>query len=203
MNNNLNVNGTWTTDDNMFSGRWINKNTGQKITKSNSIIDNNEMILMTSIGQMTMDEWSRDYIQYIDEEPAVSIKESKPLKNTSIQNNISTELVEDYMLPEDKVLLTGTPVIQKTPMDNVNTITTTTISSIPNKNNEVLEKFFKDNTVKTDIHINFDFNEDELKTIMKYMNININDITEYVYENIINKDTIKEQISNIILNKLN
>ena len=38
---------------------------------------------------------------------------------------------------------------------------------------------------------------------MKYVDLNVDDICEYVYENIFNKDTIKNAIDKLITNKLN
>lgn len=188
MNNNTEVTGTWNGGDNMFNGKWIHRETGQKILITNSLIDeNNQMILMTSIGQLTMDELSRYYIQDTDEE----IDEQPSQNNQQINN-------EDYLLPEDRNLLD-----QKITTQN-NQYTQEIIQPIQNnKNNEILSKFFGDNkNISLNININFDFNVDELKTIMKYTDVSEDDISNYIYENIINKENIKKEINNLLLNKL-
>lgn len=179
------VSGTWTSEDNMFSGRWINRETGEKINITNSLInENNEMILMTSIGQLTMDELSRYYIQDTDESV------SEPVNDNSISSSM-----DKYLLPEDKDLLNRKvtkpqkEIIQE-PVKN-------------NKHNEILEKFFKDNqNISCDINLNFDFNINELKTIMKYTDVTVDDICEYIYENIINKENIKKEISYLFNDKI-
>ena len=50
-----------------IQGDWINKNTGQKIHIKNSVIDGDQMIIITNLGQLSMDEFSRNYIQVSDD----------------------------------------------------------------------------------------------------------------------------------------
>ena len=205
--NDFGVSGNWAGQDNMFAGQWINKNTGEKITINNNLIDeNNQMILITSIGQMSMDELG-DYIQIGEEEtPQVSMKPSNKKSSTitTKQNmQISEEVINDYLLPEDKALLNGTPQV----VENNNYIPEVTLNNKPVKevhttNNVILEKFFKDNKASINININFDFDEDELKTIMKYVDVSLDDVCEYVYENLFNKETIKREIRTVIYDKL-
>lgn len=195
MDNKLTVSGNWISDDNMFSGTWVNRDTGQKIIISNSVInENNEMILMTSIGQMSMNELSRYYVQDTDETPEVSMSETP----TNQSDN------DSYLLPEDRNILdrkiTSKPIQtihQEVPEEII-------IKTNKKRNEEILDKFFSDNkNIVLNIVMSFDFNEEELKTIMKYTDVTIDDICEYIYENIVNKENIKKEINQIIFSKLN
>lgn len=183
------VTGQWVAEDNMFSGKWINRITGEKITINNSLIDNNEMILITSIGQLTMDELSKNYVQDIDGENEIITPDNQPNLNN---------YEEKYLLPEDQDILNQKVSSRKPIVTN-----TIQVETKLSKNQNVLDKFFNHNTVKFDIDIDFDCNYDELKTLMKYVDLNVDDICEYVYENIFNKDTIKNAIDKLITNKLN
>lgn len=206
--NNSGVSGNWSGQDNMFAGQWINKNTGEKITINNSLIDeNNQMILMTSIGQMTMNELS-DYIQVGEEDdsPIVSIKQTniKPSTTSANQNTqLTSELIDDYLLPEDKALLNGTPNKDILDVPYVTTSPSTTQTKQELKHKDILDKFFgneESTTLKVNMNFNFDINE--LKTLMKYIDLNLDDICEYVYENVVNKDALKHQIKETIFNYL-
>jgi len=179
------VTGTWNGGDNMFFGNWIHRDTGEKITITNSLInENNQMILMTSIGQLTMDELSRYYIQDTDEEVKTEISE-QPILNDNETN---------YLLQEDRDLLDRKISSQPKQIEQKVNIT---------KNKDILDKFFNDNkNISLNINVNFDFNEDELKTIMKYTDVTEDDISEYIYEYIVNKEKIKSEINNLLLNKL-
>lgn len=203
------VTGNWFGQDNMFAGQWINKNTGEKITINNSLIDeNNQMILMTSIGQMSMDELS-NYIQLgEDDSPAVSMKQTNVKSSTtSVKQNtqMPTEVIDDYLLPEDKALLNGTT---NKDISDIPYVTITTSPSMQQtkqdtKNKDILDKFFgneESTTLKVDMNFNFDINE--LKTLMKYIDLNLDDIGEYIYENVVNKDALKKQIKETIFNYL-
>ena len=203
------VTGNWFGQDNMFAGQWINKNTGEKITINNSLIDeNNQMILMTSIGQMTMDELS-NYIQLgEDDSPAVSMKQTNvKSSNTSVKQNtqMPTEVIDDYLLPEDKALLNGTTNkdISDIPYVTITTSLNPSKTKQDTKNKDILDKFFgneESTTLKVDMNFNFDINE--LKTLMKYIDLNLDDIGEYIYENVVNKDALKKQIKETIFNYL-
>ena len=206
--NNSAVSGNWYGQDNMFAGQWINKNTGEKITINNSLIDeNNQMILMTSIGQMTMDELS-DYIQLGGEEesPAVSMKQTNVKSSTtSMKQNtqMPTDVIDDYLLPEDKALLNGTPHKDILDVPYVTTSPSTPQPKQDAKHKDILDKFFgnkESTTLKVDMNFNFDI--DELKTLMKYIDLNLDDICEYIYENVVNKDALKKQIKETIYNYL-
>jgi len=180
-----NVSGQWISGDNMFAGQWVNRNNGQRITISNSMIDeNNEMILITSIGEMSMDELSRNYIQ--DTESGDQI----------IDNNVTPASPENYLLPEDQDLLNQK--VQYKPQSQPSFIEQKPVS----KYQDVLDKFFGENKSSLlNLKIDFDFNIDELKTLMKYIDLNTDDIAEYVFDNMINKEKIKKEIDKIINNK--
>lgn len=49
------------------SGQWINKNTGKIINVRDSIIDGDNMIILTDSGQIDMNEFSKNYVQASDE----------------------------------------------------------------------------------------------------------------------------------------
>lgn len=183
------ISGTWNDGDNMFHGKWIHRDTGERITITNSLIDeNNQMVLMTSIGQIGMDELSKYYIQ--DSE---NIDEQQPINNKQSDN-----FNDNYLLPEDKDILDR----KVTPKKVKNTFVEQETPKV-SKNKDILDKFFADNkNISLNMNINFNFNEDELKTIMKYTDVTKDDICEYIYENIVNKDNIKKEINNLLLNKL-
>ena len=46
-----------------ISGAWMNKYTGDIVRVHNNIIDGDQMILITDKGQITMNEFSDNYIQ--------------------------------------------------------------------------------------------------------------------------------------------
>lgn len=51
----------------MISGKWMNKMTGDTIIVKNSVMDGEEMVIMTNKGVLNMSEFSMNYIQVSDE----------------------------------------------------------------------------------------------------------------------------------------
>lgn len=54
-------------NNDMISGKWMNKNTGETIIVKNSIIDGDGMVIITNQGMLNMSEFSKNYIQVSDE----------------------------------------------------------------------------------------------------------------------------------------
>jgi len=50
-----------------ISGQWINKNTGKVVNVRSSIIDGDNMIVITDSGQIDMNDFSMNYVQASDE----------------------------------------------------------------------------------------------------------------------------------------
>ena len=176
----------------MISGTWVNKNTGEQVTIHNSVIDGDEMILMTDKGQLTMTEFSANYIQVSNE---VYDNTGKVIGNESV--NISD------IIPQ-KTELTIKPDFGKS-ISSSNS-TNTKKETIQTKNNEpesfkILEKFFNKVDVKNLISIDINFEilpKHELNTIIEYLDIKIEDIAEYLNKKI-KSDKL---LSDIIFNKL-
>ena len=86
-------------DDMMqIQGEWMNKNTGQKIRVRNSIIDGDQMIIITNMGQISMEEFSRNYMQASDEvydDKGNVIATEKMTSQPSEQSNIKIETIND------------------------------------------------------------------------------------------------------------
>ena len=51
----------------MISGKWMNKMTGDTVIVKNSVMDGEEMVIMTNKGVLNMSEFSMNYIQVSDE----------------------------------------------------------------------------------------------------------------------------------------
>jgi len=54
-------------NDFSISGKWFNKTTGKIINVRDSIIDGDNMIIVTDVGNMNMNEFSDNYIQMSDD----------------------------------------------------------------------------------------------------------------------------------------
>jgi len=166
----------------MITGKWINKKTGQVINVRDSFIEgDNNMILMTDKGQLSMEEFTKYYIQASDEmynENGVVI-DTKPVEISDITDVNNTDLVADPIVFNQQ-------------------------SQVKNKINnfDLIDKIFKKSSWTPNIDIKIqskdDFPSKELNMLIDYFDVKIEDISEYIGNYVINQDLLREQISNYL-----
>ena len=170
----------------MISGIWINKQTGQKIQVMNNVMEGDQMYLITDMGMIDMNEFSRDYIQVSDEEYN---EQGQVIGHSEVDMN---------------TIIKPQPTIEN--LSNTNYNYNTPQIETNKSSNKVLEKFFNKVSNKENI-ITFDINFDELpindlKTIIDYMDIDENEIAQYIAQNFLNKKYIEDAIVSKLNEKL-
>lgn len=174
----------------MISGTWVNTYNGEIIKVVNTIIDGDKMIIITNKGQqLSMEEFSNNYIQSEDLTNGNNI--NIPLKQSPVLPTNNNE--EEYY---DQSLLNKPLKSTKPNIDNQN------LNINPTK--EILDKFF--NKIDIDnkesllnISINTDLIPlDKLKIIIEYMDLSLEDISNYMVDNIINKEHLSNMIKNYL-----
>ena len=191
-----------------IQGDWINKNTGQKIHIKNSVIDGDQMIIITNIGQLSMDEFSRNYIQVSDD---IYDMNGKVITTNEYEQQINKNL------PKVETLDTQEYIINDKPVDFNNIAITTdeakatafTINKSSNTtsitNIELIKKVFDKVNSKPEINVTINFNEfpkEQIATLVNFLDVSIDDIANYLYTEYVNENTVKEQIKSIINREL-
>ena len=160
----------------MISGKWINKRTGAVINVRDSIINGDELVIITDKGQISMDEFSRNYIQasndifdesgkvigHADADPSIVVESSTP--NT----------VQTPMMSSNTASLTK-PLNNKTQQTNHTTEKET-------EKEKLIRKIFDKNPAPTfTIDIDWtDFPKNELEMLINYFDISKEDIAQYL-----------------------
>ena len=181
-------------DTSMINGKWMNKNTGEIVTVFNSIIDGDDMLIITDKGQISMKDFD-SYIQIHDEDINQNTNNEQSDKSQISNYDISlNDEISEALKPKQNI-------ISNNDFDKVIKNETKYDKSKSEKEiNPILKNFFdkaiENNNLKIDIKIDLDMSE--LNIIMKYMDMPSEDIANYIYENIINKDMmidiIKKQL---------
>lgn len=176
-----------------ISGAWMNKYTGDIVRVHNNIIDGDQMILITDKGQITMNEFSDNYIQASED----------------IYND-KGQIIDHAPVAIDEIKISQ-PSILDIPIG----MTTSNYTQVIKENNteknkqteepesfKILDKFFnKINSKENLITIDIDFNilpKEKLETIVDYMDISVEELSQYIAKKIVNT----ENLPNIIFNKL-
>lgn len=176
-----------------ISGTWMNKYTGDIVRVHNNIIDGDQMILITDKGQITMNEFSDNYIQASED----------------IYND-QGQIIDHAPVAIDEIKISQ-PSILDIPIG----ITTSNYTQVIKENNteknkqteepesfKILDKFFnkidnKENLITIDIDFNI-LPKEKLETIVDYMDISVEELSQYIAKKIVNT----ENLPNIIFNKL-
>lgn len=173
----------------MISGKWINKRTGKVINVRDSFIDDmNKMTLMTDQGQMSMDEFTKYYVQASDEVYDMSGKVIDTKAVTAEEIGVETDLVADP--------IEFNPTISQ-PIQPV---------SKPVNNYELIDKIFKKTGWEPELVIemksNQEFPEKELSMLIDYFDVKIEDISAYIGKYLVNEDLLSKEISKYLNGKL-
>lgn len=192
-----------------IQGDWINKNTGQKIHIKNSVIDGDQMIIITNIGQLSMDEFSRNYIQVSDDMYDMNGKiitttneyEQQINKNLPKVETLDTQeyIINDKPVDFNNIAIT-TDEVKATAFTINKSSNTTSITNI-----ELIKKVFDKVNAKPEINVTINFNEfpkEQIATLVNFLDVSIDDIANYLYTEYVNENTVKEQIKSIINREL-
>ena len=176
-----------------ISGTWMNKYTGDIVRVHNNIIDGDQMILITDKGQITMNEFSDNYIQASED----------------IYND-QGQIIDHAPVAIDEIKISQ-PSILDIPIG----MSTSNYTQVIKENNteknkqteepesfKILDKFFnkidnKENLITIDIDFNI-LPKEKLETIVDYMDISVEELSQYIAKKIVNT----ENLPNIIFNKL-
>jgi hypothetical protein len=202
----------------MIQGKWINRITGNIINVRDSIINGDEMLLITDQGQINMEDFSRNYVQastdIYDErgniigqeaiDPEDIVMTSKQKVNNPKVNKATID--RDSKLQED---ILQEDMSQITSVNNVDLLHTP-IDTISNNNYKEPESE-KTKLIKTIFEksaqpiINLDiewaaFPKNELEMLMNYFGVTQDEIADYI-STTINRDAIIEAVNRFLTSK--
>ena len=166
-----------------ITGTWMNKRTGQKVNVRQSVQDGDNMIIITDRGQISMDVFSRDYIQASDE---IYDESGKVIDNKPMEMDEDLGAIMDYENGN-----AGMPVYESIP--------------VVNPNDQIIKKVFDKLTsfpkVKVDVQWD-DFPEAQINTLVNFLDVKVADISNYIINNYVNSQALSESIDKILKDKL-
>ena len=166
-----------------ITGTWMNKRTGQKVNVRQSVQDGDNMIIITDRGQISMDVFSRDYIQASDE---IYDESGKVIDNKPMEMDEDLGAIMDYENGN-----AGMPAYESIP--------------VVNPNDQIIKKVFDKLTsfpkVKVDVQWD-DFPEAQINTLVNFLDVKVADISNYIINNYVNSQALSESIDKILKDKL-
>lgn len=162
----------------MISGKWINTKTGQISNIINTVIDGDNMILITDSGeQIQMDDFSSNYVQCDDSEIMASMANFTPDTNSF---NTEKPIIDDQLIvPEN--------------------------TSKQSETDLIIRKFFDKISTKPEIQISINWPElsyEKLNLFIDMLDINTDDISKYIRQQYIDDISIILAVNNFLTEKI-
>lgn len=173
-----------------ISGKWINKRTGQVVNVMNSVMDGEDMIIISDKGQIGMTEFSQDYIQTSDE---IYDETGKVIGKEPV-NTDDFKQIQEW---ETQTIQTASNSMKNKAKDKETIQEDTNIKIIK----KVFDKLTSFPTITIDVKWD-DFPEAQIHTLVDYLDISIDDISTYIIKKYGNVDSLSADMKNIIKSKL-
>lgn len=179
-----------------ISGKWVNKHTNNIINVRDSIIDGDQMIIISDIGQIDMKDFSENYIQISDEDytPSQSIT-GNGLVNIESLYNIDPTLMAQPIIENNKEIIKQ-PVVNQPIVEENNTT--------HNDNYNLIDKLFKKINFTPKVIINIEssnYPTDKLNMLKEIYDITNEDISNYIRLNYIYPEIINSAINDFVNNQ--
>lgn len=162
----------------MISGKWMNMQTGQISNIVNTVIDGDDMILITDSGeQIQMAEFSSNYVQCDDSEVMASMANFTP--DVSSFNTEKPIIDDTLIIPEN--------------------------TSKQSETDLIIRKFFDKISTKPKIQISINWPElsyEKLNLFIDMLDINTDDISKYIRQQYIDDISIILAINNFLTEKI-
>lgn len=173
-----------------ISGKWINKRTGQIVNVINSVMDGDDMIIISDKGQISMTDFSQDYIQTSDE---IYDENGTVIGNEPV-NYDDFKQIQEW---EAQSKQTASDSMKNKAKDKETTQEDTNIKIIK----KVFDKLTSFPIITIDVKWD-DFPEAQIHTLVDYLDINIDDISTYIIQKYGNVESLSAEMKNIIKTKL-
>lgn len=200
-----------------ITGDWLNKKTGKVVKVMNSIIDDDKMIIMTNMGQIDMEEFSRDYIQmssemYDEHGNKLSKEKEKEFekhnkeileKQQEIEFNqdFPEELLKQVQMEEKKSEITVETNVN-VPKKEVKE-SKKTVKKLPKE--ELIRPIFEKIELNPQIHFSIDcetFPTAQFNMLQEFFDVTEKDIANYIIHYIIADEDFIGAVENFVKSKL-
>ena len=199
-----------------IAGPWIDRRTGKTVIVRDAIQDGDQMIIISSAGQIPTDVFQNYFVQISEEEySASSLGISKEVSGSELVQQVNRGLEGDLQIKQtntNQITLDtpiGGPSIQTTEKPQVTqppvieTKQENVINESPNIN--LIKKVFDKHT--NEPTINFDINIDEwpvaqLKMLISVFDVSFDEIADYVINEYLTPEILKEYFSEYLKTEL-
>lgn len=174
-----------------ITGQWVNKYTNDVINVRDSVIDGDEMIIISDVGHINMKDFSENYIQISD----TYTEAAKTISGNGVVDMASLKTLDPTIVTHQ---IHSSNVVEDTPKPSI--IQHTEQIQSPSLNNEkfnLIDKLFNKIHFNPIINIHIEstnYPKEQLKMLKDIYDITNEDIANYIRDNYIFPETINDSI---------
>lgn len=190
----------YNTGGDMISGKWTNRLTGETINVRSSVMEGDNMVIITDKGMIDMMDFSQHYIQVSDE---VYDNHGNIVSDETFN---TTDLVKMESEKINRSVLLSKPLSNVQSVLNTKSEITIETSNINNSNFELIDKVFRKVISEPRINLEidwFDYPKNKIEMIIDTFDITIDEISDYIYNKYFNKEEILKLINQFIEKGIN
>lgn len=202
-----------------IEGPWIDRRTGKTVFVRDAIQDGDEMVILSSAGQIPTNVFQNYFVKVSEEEySAASMGISKEVSQNELLQRINQGLETGLQITQSKnepEITLDTPIGGTTPSKVKVSTASVELQNEPvveqkketknNSNFDLIKKVFEKHTTEPGIDFNINIDEwpvEQLKMLINVFDISIEEISEYIIEHYLNQNELKTNLSMYLENEL-
>lgn len=193
-----------------ISGPWMDRRTGKTIIVRDAIQDGDNLIIMTSAGQIPTEIFQNYFVQVSENEySAASQGISNEVSGTQLLQQINVGLDDGLKIDKASEITLDTPIgsqVSNVKFEPKNKTVSATEAPKLHNNMALIKKVFDKHNIEPTIDFGIDITEwpvEQLKMLINVFDISVEEIAEYVLTNYLNADVLRNNLTQYLDNELN
>lgn len=199
-----------------IAGPWIDRRTGKTVIVRDAIQDGDQMIIISSVGQIPAEVFQNYFVQISEEEySAASLGISKEVTGSELVQQINRGLDSELQIKQTNQITLDTPIggpttettrtepQQVTQSPIIETKQENIVSESQNIN--LIKKVFEKHTNEPTINFNINIDEwpvAQLKMLISVFDVSFDEISDYIINEYLTPKILKEYFSEYLKTEL-
>ena len=199
-----------------IAGPWIDRRTGKTVIVRDAIQDGDQMIIISSVGQIPAEVFQNYFVQISEEEySAASLGISKEVTGSELVQQINRGLDSELQIKQTNQITLDTPIggpttettRTETPQVAQSPIIETKQENIvsESQNINLIKKVFEKHTNEPTINFNINIDEwpvAQLKMLISVFDVSFDEISDYIINEYLTPKILKEYFSEYLKTEL-
>lgn len=199
-----------------ISGPWIDRRTGKTVIVRDAIQDGDQMIIISSVGQIPAEVFQNYFVQISEEEySAASLGISKEVTGSELVQQINRGLDSELQIKQTNQITLDTPIggpTTETTRTEPQQVTQSPIIETKQENKvsesqniNLIKKVFEKHTNEPTINFNINIDEwpvAQLKMLISVFDVSFDEISDYIINEYLTPKILKEYFSEYLKSEL-